>query len=107
MKVTEAANNNGVMATFKFRLRTSNVLESFVIEQSGKKEVLRTEKSGGKGAGCGRTIAWKSMAPVQPPPEIKEATINTKDVNVVPRAARNVRERVNNIIKGIKLEFGN
>ena len=95
------------MATFKFSLRASNVLESFVIEQSGEKRAGTLLRTGGKGAGCGRTITLASMAPVQPPPEIKEATINTKDVNVVPRAARNVRERVNNIIKGIKLEFGN
>ena len=110
MKVTEAANNNGVMATFKFSLRTSNDLESFMIEQSGEKRartLLRTAQSGRKGAGCGRTITWKSMAPVQPPPEVMEATINTKDVNVVPRAATSVKERVNNMLKGIKLEFGN
>ena len=60
--------NNGVMATFSFQLRTSDVLEAFNIVKSG---VKKAATAGGGAAsshsrvGCGRNIDWKSMNHVQ------------------------------------------
>ena len=56
-------------------------------------------------------ITWSSMAPVTLPPELAEAVVNvnTEDVNVVPRAASNVRRMVGNMISegAHRLGFGN
>ena len=98
------------MATFTFRLRTGNELESFTIENSGERKV-REVLSNGKRAGCGRKIDWSKMAPVDLPQELEEAvmTVNTMDVNVLPRSASNVKRRVGNMISeaGSRLGFGN
>ena len=93
--IKEAA-NNGVMATFTFRLRTGNELESFSIENTGLRSAKNVPTSSDRRAGCGRSITWSSMAPVTLPPELAEAVVNvnTEDVTVVPRAASNVRRMV-------------
>ena len=107
----EAA-NNGVMATFTFRLRTGSELESFTIEPRGERTVRDVPATPGeRRAGCGRQITWSAMAPVPLPPELAEAvvTINTEDVHVVPREASNVRRMVGKMIsEGVqRLGFGN
>ena len=109
--IKEAA-NNGVMATFTFRLRTGAELESFTIENSGERKVRDVPATpGAKKAGCGRKINWSKMAPVDLPQELAEAvmTVNTMDVNVLPRSASNVKRRVGNMISeaGSRLGFGN
>lgn len=109
--VTEAA-NNGVMASFTFRLRTGNELESFTIEKGQDRTVKDVNtKPGEKRAGCGREITWTAMAPVTLPPEVAEAVvaINTEDINVVPAAAVNVKKMVGNmLLEGAqRLGFGN
>ena len=100
------------MATFAFRLRTGSELESFIIENRGVKRVSNIPATpGGRRAGCGRQITWSAMAPVPLPPDLAAAvmTVNTEDVNVVPRAASNVRRMVGNMIsEGVqRLGFGN
>ena len=110
--MNEAA-NNGVMATFTFRLRTGNELESFTIENKGERKVrdVPATTGGGKTTGCGKKINWSKMAPVDLPVELAEAvmTVNTMDVNVLPRSASNVKRRVGNMISeaGSRLGFGN
>ena len=103
------------MATFTFRLRTSNEVESFSIEKSREKLARSALKPSGenperKRAGCGATISWTDMAPVSIPPELMEANaITTKDVLVLPKEARNVKELVTKMITegAAKLTFGN
>ena len=102
------------MATFTFSLRTGNELESFSIEQSGEKRARSALVNPGgnpekrKSAGCGASIKWTGMAPVSIPPELMEAkTVTTKDVLVVPREARNIKEEVTKKINEVKLTFGN
>ena len=100
------------MATFTFRLKTGNELESFIIENTGERRVSDVSATPGvRRAGCGMEITWSAMAPVPLPPELAEAvvSINTEDVNVVPRAASNVRRMVGNMISegAHRLGFGN
>mmetsp|Transcript_68658 Transcript_68658/g.200944 ORF Transcript_68658/g.200944 Transcript_68658/m.200944 type:complete len:428 (-) Transcript_68658:236-1519(-) len=53
-------------------------------------QALAAPKTGsGAGAGCGRTIAWRAMAPVTAPPEFYETkAVTTDDVHVLPETAR-------------------
>lgn len=100
------------MATFTFQLRTGNELESFTIVNTGQRMARNVPATPGmRRAGCGRVITWSTMAPVPLPPELAAAvmTVTTEDVNVVPRAASNVKRMVGNMISEGKqrLGFGN
>jgi len=99
---------NGVMATFTFQFRTDTQANSFTISQSGEKKAkIRegTEKIGN--AGCGNTINWKAMKPVPVPEEFLEGAIgvSTKDVDVLPKEAGNVKAKIASFLNmGVKKE---
>ena len=96
------ANNNGIMATFTFQVRSSASLESFNIIKTGEK---RAGQAGGSSAlhqtGCGRRINWSQMRLVSVPPEFQEGNINTDDVSVIPATARGIAQNVGRRIKKI------
>ncbi len=54
----------GILATFTFLFRGGRLS----ISKSGKRKVVAGQRSP-SGAGCGKTIEWSAMAPVQVPPE--------------------------------------
>ena len=103
------ANNNGIMATFTFQVRSSTSLESFNIIKTGEK---RPGQAGGSTAlhqaGCGRRINWSQMRLVSVPPEFQEGSSNTNDVSVIPPTARGVAQRVGRRIMKITqdMSFG-
>ena len=95
-------NNNGIMATLTFQMRSSTSLESFNIIKTGEK---RAGQAGGSSAlhqtGCGRRINWSQMRLVSVPPEFLERSINTNDVSVIPTPARGIAQSVGRKIKKI------
>ena len=95
------ASNNGIMATFTFQVRFTNMLESFSIKKTGEKRAERAGSSNALGAGCGARINWSQMRLVSVPLEFQEGTINTSDVSVIPAAARGIAQDVGRKIQKI------
>jgi len=64
--------------------------ERLVISKGGPRGGQRAVASSSSGnAGCGKTIAWRDMAPVQVPPEFNAETIvTTDDVDIVSKEAK-------------------
>lgn len=77
-----------VLATFTFEW----IDNKFNIMKSGKKS-LKKEAKTQDSAGCGKTITWSEMRPVNIPPEFKEAVaVSTTDVKMLPVAASGFQE---------------
>ena len=102
------ASNNGIMATFTFQVRFTNMLESFSIKKTGEKRAEQAGSSNALGAGCGARINWSQMRLVSVPPEFQEGTINTNDVSVIPTRARGIVRNVGTRIRNITqdMSFG-
>ncbi|CAJ1415599.1 unnamed protein product [Effrenium voratum] len=62
--------------------------ERLHITQAAKRKLMGCQSSGG--AGCGKTIAWHNMAPVELPPEFvpSASRVKTDDVNILFPEAR-------------------
>ena len=77
-----------VLATFTFRW-IGNKLNIF---KSGKKS-LKKEASTQDSVGCGKSITWSEMRPVDIPPELEEAIkVSTTDVKMLPLEATGFQE---------------
>jgi len=78
-------NRYGQLATFSFQFQNGHLN----ILKSGTKPVEPSKSSQQRGVGCGKTINWKQMAPVQLPPEFTvEAIASVDDVKLLPTHAR-------------------
>ena len=94
--------NNGIMATFTFQIRFTNMLESFSFIKAGEKRAEQPSSSSAlRHAGCGARINWSQMRRVSVPLEFQEGTINTRDVPVIPAGASGVVQNVGRRIRNI------
>ena len=100
--------NHGVMATFSFQLRTGDGLDDFKIISGGTKKVPQKgeEECVKKRIGCGKSINWSEMNTVPVPPEFRDGSVNTSDIDVVHPNAGGVKGKVGSIIKEGKKMFG-
>merc|ERR1719183_1683746 len=79
------------MANFSFRVdRVDRRSRRLVITKAQKKPLAKHPAASRSGsAGCGRSITWKDMAPVQVPAEFTVQTVvNVDDVDIVSEAAK-------------------
>ena len=93
---------SGIMSTFTFQLRVNDVLlENFQIVKSSERRVGQPAgSSNGQSVGCGGTIDWAKMRPVTVPSEFRQdPKINTADVDVLPKEAGGVVDRVNQMLR--------
>ena len=99
----EDQDSNGIMSTFSFQLRMKEKVDSFQIVETGQRAVKTSPDTHLSGIGCGRTITWSSMNVVPVPAEFNDglSEINTKDIQVVPQGAENVRDKVDSNIKKV------
>lgn len=73
------------LANFRFKVDGKRL----VITKANKKPAKRTVVSGNGNAGCGKSISWRDMAPVQVPAEFAVKTIVTvDDVGILSEAAK-------------------
>jgi hypothetical protein len=92
-----------VLATFTFRWVGSKLN----ITKSGDKSV-KSKKSTKPSKGCGKSITWTAMPPVDIPSEFKETVkVCTSDIKMLPTAAEGFKEELVNKLdaakKGMKL----
>merc|ERR1719167_24147 len=98
------ARNNGVMATFTFRISQ----DTLQITKSGQRNVKTSTSS--SNVGCGGTIIWENMASVPIPTEFKQNSqqeVSTRDIDVLPQEASPVKDQVNNLLSSVSAKFGN
>jgi len=85
--------NFSEMATFTFSWNELD--KKLTITQSGTKSAKTSGRSA-KGTGCGQSINWSSMAPVQLPAEFNQtaAAVATTDVPTLPPSAEDYNDRM-------------
>ncbi|CAB3991710.1 Hypothetical predicted protein [Paramuricea clavata] len=87
-----------VLATFAF----SWVGNKLNIAKSGDKSV-KSEKSTKPNKGCGKSITWREMPPVDIPPEFRETVkVCTSDIKMLPTAAEGFKEKLTNKLDASK-----
>merc|ERR1712137_481437 len=88
-RMNQIGGRSGTLMHFNFRWDGKHL----AIAPAEQKSVTVSSRNNvaGWGAGCGRSIVWKDMAPVSVPDEFRTevgVNIHTKDVEVVPDAAK-------------------
>merc|ERR1712150_259430 len=93
-RMNQIDGRSGTLMHFSFRWEENRL----VIIRAGQKTVRASNNDAAAwGAGCGRSIVWKDMAPVSVPSELTTTVgANTNDVQVVPDAAKRTWEETFN-----------